>query len=151
MAFATSLTPGSYGPSECSVCSTSCLHMQPTSDPKDIGFSVGCNLWVVDPSNRHRRLPVGCTGELLVEGPIVGRGYLGDEEKTAQAFITDVAWASRPFRGYLTGDLVVQRHDGGFNIVGRKDNQVVRGQSFRMSLTDPYYRNIMGKESSFWR
>ncbi|OAG11741.1 AMP-binding-domain-containing protein [Paraphaeosphaeria sporulosa] len=115
-----------YGPSECAVCSSSCLHMRPTSDPKDIGFPVGCNLWVVDPENRHRRLPIGCTGELLIEGHIAARGYLGDEEKTAQAFITDVSWAPQPFRGYLTGDLVVQRPDGGFTIVGRKDNQVVR-------------------------
>jgi non-ribosomal peptide synthetase component F len=125
--------------------------MQPTSDPKDIGFPVGCNLWVVDPENRHRRLPIGCTGELLIEGHIAARGYMGDEEKTAQAFITDVSWAARPFRGYLTGDLVVQRPDGGFTIVGRKDNQVVREQSFRMELTDSECRNTMGRGSSFWR
>jgi non-ribosomal peptide synthetase component F len=114
--------------------------MQPTSDPKDIGFPVGCNLWVVDPENRHRRLPIGCTGELLIEGHIAARGY-----------ITDVSWAARPFRGYLTGDLVVQRPDGGFTIVGRKDNQVVREQSFRMELTDSECRNTMGRGSSFWR
>lgn len=120
-----------YGPSECSVCSSSTLHMQPTSDPKDIGFPVGCHLWVVDPKDRHRRLPIGCVGELLIEGPIAARGYLGDEEKTAQAFVNHVAWAAdRSFRGYLTGDLVVQRPDGGFNIAGRKDNQVVCITSF---------------------
>lgn len=122
--------------------------MQPTSDPKNIGLPVGCHLWVVDPENRHRRLPVGCTGELLIEGHIAGRGYLGDEEKTAQAFVTDVAWASRPFRGYLTGDLVIQRPDGGFTIVGRKDNQVVSGQVPPMIRTDPARRNITANESS---
>lgn len=100
--------------------------MQSTSDPKDIGFPVGCHLWVVDPRDRNRRLPIGCLGELLIEGSIAARGYFGDEEKTAQAFVTHVTWApDRPFRGYLTGDLVVQRPDGGFTIAGRKDNQVV--------------------------
>lgn len=100
--------------------------MKPTSDPKDIGLPIGCHLWVVDPENRHRRVPIGCTGELLIEGHIVGRGYLGDEDKTKSAFITDVAWATdSPFRGYLTGDLVIQRLDGRFTIAGRKDNQVV--------------------------
>ncbi|KAL5437004.1 hypothetical protein PMIN07_006815 [Paraphaeosphaeria minitans] len=131
-----------YGPSECAVCSSSSLHMQPTSDPKDIGFPVGCNLWVVAPENRHRRLPIGCTGELLVEGHIAARGYLGDEEKTAQAFVTDISWAPRPFRGYLTGDLVVQRPDGGFTIVGRKDNQVkYHGQRIEL-LEIEYHLNL---------
>lgn len=64
----------------------------------------------------------------MIEGYTAARGYFGDDEKTSQAFVTDVAWAAdRPFRGYLTGDLVVQRHDGGYNIAGRKDNQVVSG------------------------
>jgi non-ribosomal peptide synthetase component F len=125
--------------------------MQPTSDPKDIGFPISSNLWVVDPNNRHRRLPIGCTGELLIEGHIAARGYLGDEEKTAQAFVTDVSWATRPFRGYLTGDLVVQRPDGGFTIVGRKDNQVVCEQVLRMELADSDRRNTMGRGSSSWR
>jgi len=120
------LTSFSYGPSECSVVTHTNSGMSPSSDPRNIGFPVGCHAWVVDPENRHRRLPIGCTGELLIEGHIAARGYLGDEQKTAQAFVTDVAWArDRPFRGYLTGDLVFQRPDGSLNIVGRKDNQVV--------------------------
>ena len=125
--------------------------MQPTSDPKDIGFPVGCHLWVVDPENRHRRLPIGCTGELLIEGHIAARGYMGDAEKTAQAFVTDVAWADRPFRGYLTGDLVVQRPDGGFTIAGRKDNQVVSGRVRNVDRSDSSCRSTMVKESSFLR
>jgi non-ribosomal peptide synthetase component F len=118
--------PPSYGPSECAVASVCRTSMTAEADPRNIGFPIGCHAWVVDPNNRHRRLPVGCTGELLIEGYIAARGYLHDEEKTSQAFITDVAWAKdRPFRGYLTGDLVFQNADGSFNIVGRKDNQVV--------------------------
>lgn len=100
--------------------------MTAQSDPRNIGYPTGCHAWVVDPDSPHRRLPIGCTGELLLEGHIIARGYLHDEKMTSQSFITDVAWANgRPFRGYLTGDLVVQNADGSFNIVGRKDNQVV--------------------------
>jgi non-ribosomal peptide synthetase component F len=118
--------------------------MTAASDPRNIGLPISCHAWVVDPNNRHVRLPIGCTGELLIEGHIAARGYLHDEEKTAQAFVTDVAWATdRPFRGYLTGDLVFQNPDGTFNIVGRKDNQVVRsrrslhGTSLTVSLEIP--------------
>ncbi|KAJ4299243.1 hypothetical protein N0V90_004487 [Kalmusia sp. IMI 367209] len=111
----------------------------------DVGFPIGCHFWVVDPGNHHRRLPIGCIGELLIEGHIAARGYFGDQEKTTQAFVTDVAWATdRPFRGYLTGDLVVQRHDGGFSIAGRKDNQVkYHGQRIEL-LEIEHHLNLDG-------
>jgi non-ribosomal peptide synthetase component F len=100
--------------------------LTPASDPKNIGYPVSCRTWVVNPENYNERVPIGCVGELLIEGNLVGRGYLNDEEKTAQAFLTGVSWApDRPFRGYLTGDLVIQNPDGTLNIVGRKDSQVV--------------------------
>jgi non-ribosomal peptide synthetase component F len=100
--------------------------MNANSDPKNIGFPISSHAWVVKPDDFHSLVPIGCVGELLIEGPIVGRGYLNDEQKTSQAFIHSVAWANdRRFRGYLTGDLVVQNPDGSLNIVGRKDSQVV--------------------------
>jgi acyl-CoA synthetase (AMP-forming)/AMP-acid ligase II len=34
--------------------------------------------WVVDPSNHDRLMPIGTVGELLIEGPVVGDGYLMD-------------------------------------------------------------------------
>ncbi|KAF2731993.1 acetyl-CoA synthetase-like protein, partial [Polyplosphaeria fusca] len=115
-----------YGPSECAVSSVSNPRMTASSDPKNIGYSTSCRAWVVNPSNQHQLVPVGCVGELLLEGHIAGRCYLHDEEKSAKSFITNVEWANgRPFRGYLTGDLVSQNLDGSLSIVGRKDNQVV--------------------------
>lgn len=102
-------------------------YMTATSDPRTIGYPSSCHAWVVNPENYHERVPIGCVGELLVEGYIAARGYLNDEQKTSQAFINGTAWAAgRDFRGYLTGDLVIQNPDGSFNIVGRKDSQVVR-------------------------
>ena len=100
--------------------------MTAASDPKTIGFPIGCHAWVVNPQNRHELLPIGCVGELVLEGHIAARGYVNDDKKTSEAFITSVDWAAdRTFRGYLTGDLVLQNPDGSFNIVGRKDSQVV--------------------------
>ena len=116
----------SYGPSECAVASVLNPRMTTTSDPKNIGYPISSRAWVVNPEDYNERLPIGCVGELLIEGYIAARGYLNDEQKTAQAFINGVAWAGdRSFRGYLTGDLVIQNPDGSYNIVGRKDSQVV--------------------------
>ncbi|KAF2200881.1 AMP-binding-domain-containing protein, partial [Delitschia confertaspora ATCC 74209] len=116
-----------YGPSECAVAAVCNPKMTATSDPKHIGYPTCCRAWVVDPEDHHRLLPVGCAGELLVEGFTVGRGYLNDPEKTAEVFLSNAPqWAGdRPFRGYLTGDLVIQNIDGSFNYIGRKDSQVV--------------------------
>lgn len=143
----------SYGPSECAVASVLNPHMTADSDPKNIGFPASCHAWVVNPENRHERLPIGCVGELLIEGYIAARGYLNDDEKTSQVFVNNVAWASnRQFRGYLTGDLVVQNPDGSFNIIGRKDSQVVSASvtSFNV-FSDMSCRNTMVNVWSFWR
>jgi non-ribosomal peptide synthetase component F len=100
--------------------------MTANSDAKNIGYPISCHAWVVKPEDVNSLVPIGCVGELMIEGPIVGRGYLNDDQKTSQAFIDSVMWADdRSFRGYLTGDLVIQNPDGSLNIVGRKDSQVV--------------------------
>lgn len=123
--------------------------MTPTSDPRNIGFPVSSRAWVVNPSDYNELVPIGCVGELFLEGFITARGYLNDDEKTSRAFIESTKWAAdRHFRGYLTGDLVSQNPDGSLSIVGRKDSQVVRLHSiaivqlFHWSLT-VLFRNIM--------
>ncbi|KAF4994559.1 hypothetical protein F66182_16436, partial [Fusarium sp. NRRL 66182] len=96
-------------------------------------------IWIVDPNDHEKLMPLGAVGELLVEGPIVGQGYLNDPEKTATAFIADPQWlvaghndyAGRRGRLYKTGDLGKYDPDGSGGIVfaGRKDTQVkLRGQ-----------------------
>lgn len=120
-----------YGPSECSVCSVAHRVGDAEMDPRHIGASVSCRVWVVDVEDYHRLVPIGCVGELLIEGHIVGRGYLNEPAKTAEVFVDRAAFAcSRSFRGYLTGDLVVQNPDGTLDIMGRKDSQVVRIDNF---------------------
>ena len=87
---------------------------------------------IIDKTEMNDKLmPPGMVGELLIEGPILARGYLDDAEKTRRAF-DDPAWllagtaghAGRRGRMYKTGDLVYYRQDGRLAFVGRKDGQV---------------------------
>lgn len=128
-----------YGPCECTIGCTVNSSAATGRDYISIGTGNGAAIWVVDPNDHEKLMPVGAVGELLVEGPIVGQGYLNDPEKTAAAFIEDPQWlvaghenyAGRRGRLYKTGDLGKYDPDGSGGIVfaGRKDTQVkLRGQ-----------------------
>lgn len=125
-----------YGPTECSIITTT-RHITNTTGLANIGHALdNSRQWVVNPSDHNQLVPIGTTGELLIEGPSLARCYLSDEKKTAQAFLKDLLWRhisesqSEPERRfYSTGDLVEQQPDGSFLYVGRKDNQVkINGQ-----------------------
>ncbi|KAG8414750.1 Nonribosomal peptide synthetase [Metarhizium acridum] len=133
-----------YGPAECTVKATLAeLDGTASSSAASIGRGVGLCTWVVDPSNHNKLSPVGTIGELVLEGPIVGSGYLGDAAKTAGSFIESPAWLLRGGPGhqgrrgrvYKTGDLVQYNVDGSLTFIGRKDGQVkINGQ--RLELGD---------------
>ncbi|KAG8631699.1 hypothetical protein KVT40_000839 [Elsinoe batatas] len=125
-----------YGPAECSLfCIWNPEHGAVLA-PEKLGSGLTAQLWIVDPDNHDTLLPPGCTGELLVEGPVLAKGYLNDPARTKAAFITDPKWVrksvqSRNRRMYKTGDLVRQNHDGTFDFMGRKDNQIkINSQRF---------------------
>lgn len=114
----------SYGPAECTIWTSHALP-GPTVSPANIGWGVGCRTWVVEISDHNRLAPVGCVGELLIEGPNVARGYMNEPEKTKTAFIEDPSWMpEKGHRFYKSGDLVRYHSDGSLLICGRKDNQV---------------------------
>ena len=127
-----------YGPSECSVAATANTKLDPHSSPRNIGKAIGGVCWIVDPQNHNVLLPVGAAGELIIQGPIVSRGYLKDPVKTAAAFFDSPTWmtpGTSPIwnRFYKTGDLVRYDADGMIHFIGRKDHQVkLHGQ--RMEL-----------------
>ncbi|KAK3983962.1 putative HC-toxin synthetase [Cladorrhinum sp. PSN332] len=147
-----------YGPSECTVgCTVNNTFAKNKNERKlfttgNIGKGVGAVGWIVDPEDHDRLVPVGSVGELLVEGPVVGLGYLGEAEKTAEVFIDDPAWliaghgatAGRPAKLYKTGDLVKYDPDGSGDIVfvGRKDAQVkLRGQRVELVEIEHHLRH----------
>ncbi|MFE7614264.1 amino acid adenylation domain-containing protein [Streptomyces sp. NPDC057496] len=80
--------------------------------------------YVVDRGGRLA--PPGTPGELWIAGPGVARGYAGNTEATARAFVPDPVEGTR--RCYRTGDRVRIRPDGLLEFLGRLDDQVkVRG------------------------
>ncbi|KAK1768250.1 hypothetical protein QBC33DRAFT_585288 [Phialemonium atrogriseum] len=128
-----------YGPSECTVGCTINNNISASKAYTNIGKGVGGLTWIADPADHNNLVPIGAVGELLVEGPVVGIGYLDDPEKTAEGFIEDPPWLlaghgsvpGRSGRLYKTGDLVSYDSDGSGAVffVGRKDQQVkIRGQ-----------------------
>ena len=141
-----------YGPSECTVGCTINNEIIPGRTYMSIGHGVGGSTWIVDPTDHNRLMPVGAVGELLIEGPIVGVGYLNEPEKTAEVFVEDPAWllagggkaSGRPGRLYKTGDLVRYDPDGSGSIVfiGRADAQVkLRGQRVELGEIEHHLRN----------
>ncbi|WP_459477501.1 amino acid adenylation domain-containing protein, partial [Pseudomonas sp. No.117] len=78
-------------------------------------------------------VPPGAIGELYIAGTGVGRGYLGDPKRTAQAYLPDPFALVPGERCYRSGDLARYRADGILEYVGRIDQQVkIRG--FRIEL-----------------
>ena len=118
-----------YGPTETAIWSTVHRVQEPrTSIP--IGKPiVNTQVYVLD--SHHQLVPPGGTGNLLIGGDGVVRGYLNQPDLTAERFVSD------PFRQggrlYRTGDLARFLPDGNLEFVGRADFQVkIRG--FRIEL-----------------
>ncbi len=128
----------SYGPTECTVTSTIGSAFTEFSDPSNIGWPVGCHGRVTDPHDPQRLVPIGAVGELVLEGPILCRGYLNRPAETAKAFPQIQDWFDEQLkRVYRTGDLVRYAEDGSLRILGRRDTQIkVRGQ--RVELGEKY-------------
>ncbi|KAJ5385478.1 hypothetical protein N7517_003389 [Penicillium concentricum] len=145
-----------YGPAECTPISTINAFAPSTEDAIRIGKGVGLVTWIVNPEDHNRLLPPGCTGELLLEGPLVGNGYMRDPEKTAEVFIEDPKWLlkgphdqpGRHGRLYKTGDLAHYNEDGSLMFVRRKDSQVkIRGQRFELGEVEHHILNCLPKAS----
>ncbi|KAL8982687.1 MAG: hypothetical protein Q9205_002871 [Flavoplaca limonia] len=73
----------SYGPSECSVITDIRKGVTKSSDTANIGPIIAGSGWIVDRNDHDRLLPLRAPGELLIKGPLLGRGYLNDPEKTS--------------------------------------------------------------------
>ena len=105
-----------YGPTETTISCT----MKVITDSKNITIGApngNVQVYVVDKENKI--IPDGETGELVVAGLGVGRGYINLPEKTAEVFIS-----LNGERAYKTGDLAKITPEGEIEFFGRIDNQI---------------------------
>jgi amino acid adenylation domain-containing protein len=116
-----------YGPTETTVCASymECKEVYPLGPP------IGCPLantqiYVVE--RGLRPVPSGGSGELLVGGVGLARGYLGQPGLTAERFIPDPFSGDPGARLYRSGDLARLLPGGDHQFLGRIDHQVkIRG------------------------
>ncbi|CAH0021010.1 unnamed protein product, partial [Clonostachys rhizophaga] len=139
-----------YGQTECATIMSCHPNMTAKSHPRNVGSPMSSRFWIVDASNPDILDPIGATGEILIEGPILARGYLNDAVKTAAAFIKPPIWRGNfPTLGtcerlYRTGDLACFADDGTLIFMGRKDNQVkLRGQRIELGEIEHHLRRAM--------
>ncbi|MBM0277466.1 non-ribosomal peptide synthetase [Micromonospora tarensis] len=112
-----------YGPTETTVTVTTDElagpHAEPDAEEPTIGRPLpGVVVRIVDDGGKD--VPFGESGELLLGGPTVAIGYLGQPERTAERFVTDADGG----RFYRTGDRVRLRADGRLAFFGRMDRQL---------------------------
>jgi long-chain acyl-CoA synthetase len=82
-----------------------------------VGRASGCEAAVVDAELKP--VPDGATGEIVIRGPNVMRGYFKNEEATRASFTPD---------GWLrTGDLGHRDADGFFFVTGRIKELIIKG------------------------
>ena len=87
-------------------------------------------------------VPTGVTGDLYIGGIGLARGYLGQSELTAAAFVGDPSEGSGLGRLYRTGDLARWRTDGQLEFIGRRDHQVqVRGMRVELGEVESLLRD----------
>lgn len=116
-----------YGPSECTVFSSS--YVVPSPLPGDVqSIPIGAptgdrRVYVLDAWMRP--VPARVTGEGYIGGPSVARGYVGRPRLTAAQFVPNPFAAGE--RLYRTGDLLRWAAPGSLAFVGRVDQQVKIG------------------------
>jgi amino acid adenylation domain-containing protein len=133
-----------YGPTENTTFSTTYHIRQEFEHTIPIGRPIANSTAYIVDRNGHLQ-PIGVSGELVVGGDGVSRGYLNNPELTAERFVLVCYKFYRTYRTYRTyisskiiyrtGDLARWLPDGNIEFFGRMDQQVkIRG--FRVELTE---------------
>lgn len=133
-----------HGVPECTVLATYATEQQVMTNSHCLGRVPAGNAWVVSTFEPRELCAVGETGELWLESPLVGAGYVDDEKRTHAYFVNDPGFltrggpdvAGRNGRLYRTGDLVRYMPDGSLDFVGYRDPYITKTRGQRIDLTE---------------
>ncbi len=146
-----------YGPAECTPFIALNDVSNYTGDTVSIGRPIACCAWLVDPESGDSLVGIGMVGELWLESPLVGEGYLNDRLRTEAAFVSDPPWLLRGTSGdsgrrarlYNTGDLVRYNSDGTLVVIGRKGTMLtMRGQRLEPGDVEHHLKQELGASSA---
>ncbi|UJR83304.1 amino acid adenylation domain-containing protein [Sandaracinus amylolyticus] len=125
-----------YGPTETNVCT---YHEVDREDARtrDKPVSIGgpienVDTFVID-EDGAQVTATGAVGELWVRGACLARGYFGDAEKTARAFVPSPLHQGVLELAYRTGDRVRIEEGGTYEFLGRNDH-LVKTRGYRVEL-----------------
>ncbi|HYU33923.1 MAG TPA: amino acid adenylation domain-containing protein [Thermoanaerobaculia bacterium] len=123
-----------YGPTETTIFSTWEIFEDAVLGLK--GPTIGRplrNLQIHVVDGQLETVPIGVTGEIVIGGVGLARGYVNRPTKTAEKWLPNPFAEEPGSRLYRTGDLARLRADGRIEFLGRADGQVkLRG--FRIEL-----------------
>lgn len=136
--FPDAVIANTYGPTESTVAVTyGEIGAAELADPEPLPVGSprpGTELRIVD-HETGARLPAGETGEIVICGDTVAKGYYANPEKTAACFFETTLADGTPARGYRTGDLGHLDGRGVLHCEGRLDS-LVKVNGFRIELAE---------------
>ena len=142
--FPQALVVNTYGPTESTVAVTY-AEIGPAELADEAPLPVGrprpgTELRIVNPETGAPCEP-GRSGEIVIVGDTVAKGYYRNPDKTAEAFSWSLRSDGRKMRAYRTGDLGRLDKEGVLHCEGRFD-ALVKVNGFRIELED-VERNIV--------
>ncbi len=121
-----------YGPTEATVAATSVRVTQEILEREGalpVGYPMPAGTIEVH-DEQGQTQPVGERGEIIIAGPNVSPGYIGQPELTGAAF-----FRLRGQQAYRTGDVGHFDHQGMLHFHGRRDGQI-KLHGYRIELAD---------------
>ena len=113
-----------YGPTETAILASAFECSGKISPlPLPIGRPIDhTRIYIVD--KQLQLLPIGVTGEIVIGGGALARGYLNQDKHTLENFLPDPFNTAPNSRLYKTGDMGYIGSDSQLYFVGRIDNQI---------------------------
>jgi D-alanine--poly(phosphoribitol) ligase subunit 1 len=132
------IVANTYGPTESTVAVTYC-EIDDVALADDATLPVGrarlgTELRIID-HETSEVVPLGQTGEIVICGDTVAKGYYENPEKTAEAFFASSMSDGTPMRAYRTGDLGHLDETGMLYCTGRLDS-LVKVNGLRIELSE---------------